>query len=134
MGLKATQTTDRQDVKRYVYMLMALAVCVISSRALWIVDMIIQAKIGIREEAEKRESEEEEGSGDGHDDPYSNDDYYGGPHELSPSTLLFYFSVQVVIMAFIYSSMWVFCVSRAVRFRMVVEEQSADQAQAPNTV
>lgn len=134
MGLKATQTIDRVDVKRYVYMLTTLAVCVILSRGLWIIDMIIQAKKGIREEVEKREEAEENGEDTGNNDPYKNDDYYGGSHELNPTTLLFYFSVQVVIMAFIYSSMWVFCVSRALRFRAVVEEQASQQSQAPTIV
>lgn len=129
-GLKATETVNREDVKRYVYMLVALTVCVILSRVLWIIDMVMQAKIGIKKEVEKEEEEEE--SGEKTDDPYT-DDYYGGSHKLDPTTLLFYFSVQVVIMAFIYSSMWVFCVTRAIRFRNAVEE-SALQDQAATTV
>lgn len=134
MGLKATQTIDRDDAKKYVQMLMALAACVILSRILWIIDMIVQMKIGIRE-AEKEESEADAGQENNkHDDPYSTDDYYGGPRKLDPATMLFYFSVQVVIMAFIYSSMWIFCVTRAVRFRAVVEDQSPHQSQASTTV
>ena len=133
MGLKATQTIDREDVKRYVIMLCALAACVILSRVVWVVDMIIQAKIGIRKEVAKEEELKEDGEDNDRDDPYSNDDYYGGSRKLDPSTLLFYFSVQVIIMAIVYSTMWVFCVSRAIRFRDAVEESSSEP-QAPVTV
>ena len=136
IGLKATQTIDREDVKRYVICLSSLAICVIIGRILWIIDMIIQAKIGIRKELAKEEEEEENGDtgGDKNDDPYAvNDDYYGGSRKMNPSTLLFYFSVQVVIMALVYSTMWAFCVTRALRFQTAVDE-SSDRPQASITV
>jgi hypothetical protein len=136
IGLKATQTADRADVKRYVVLLCSLAVCVVLGRVVWVVNMIIQAKIGIRKEVAKEAEEEENGDNDGKpDDPYANDDYYGGgQRHLKPSTLLFYFSVQVVIMAMVYSTMWAFCVTRALRFRNAVEESDTDRPQAPTTV
>jgi len=138
MGLKATQTVNRDDVKKYVLFLCSLTVCVVLTRILWIINMIIQAKIGIRKEiakeAEEAEEEAEEGNGKEEPDDGLTDDYYGGTQNLNPSTILFYFSIQVIIMALIYSTTWVFCVSRALRFRHAVEEVATSQTQAVTVV
>jgi hypothetical protein len=139
IGLKATRTVDREDVKRYVLLLCSLAACVILGRVVWVVNMILQAKIQIRKVIAKEEEDaaNEDAAGGKGDPSVGTDDVYGdgtSSRHLDPSTMLFYFGVQVVIMALIYSTMWAFCVTLALRFRNAVEEESSDRSQAPTTV
>ncbi len=105
------------------------------SKVLWVMDMIAQAKKNIAESKDDSNGSEssDPSKGDTDNEPPigATDDYYGSGNEhISPGKLLFYFGVQVVIIALVYSTIWFFCVARAVRFRYAVE--SARPGGRPN--
>ena len=128
LGLKATQTVEVPIVKLYAVLITLLGIGVILCRVLWAVDMIVQAKHDIN--AHQHTSTPTDNTSDpskddgnkGNNRGHNTDDYYGGNEQnhLSPEKLLFYFSIQIVIIAIVYSTTWAFCVSRAVRFRNAV--------------
>ncbi len=123
MGLKATSTINPVEVRRYVWFLCILGVSVVVSRLVWTIDMILLAKTNIKKYYDPSEIDENKDSGEDHENEESIDDYYSTDSHgtMNPKTLLFYFSVQIIIVALIYSSTWVFCVSRAVRYRNAID-------------
>ncbi len=137
MGLKATSTRNPIEVRRYVWFLCILGATVIVSRLVWIADMILQAKSNIRKYYDPAGDEaiDTKEGGENNGNQESMDDYYGSDSggNISPKTLLLYFSVQIIIVALIYSSTWVFCVSRAVRYRDAVDSSIASQIRPTGT-
>ena len=94
------------------------------SKVLWVMDMIAQAKTNIAESKDDSNGSSDPSKGNNDNEPPvgATDDYYGsGQHHISPGKMLFYFGIQVVIIALVYSTVWFFCVARAVRFRYAVE-------------
>jgi hypothetical protein len=149
LGFHATQEMTRESLHKYVSQLTCLAYVVAFMRVLWVYDVLIRAKQSLEDYAasssegggENPVSGEEKRGGDSHpaapptmapfappmdsvgDDDLAGDPYGpGGELQVSSESMLIYFSIQVIIVAAIYTFAWVFCVSRAVRLRSAFDD------------
>jgi hypothetical protein len=149
LGFRATQEMTRETLHKYTSLLTYLAYVVAFMRVLWVYDVLLRAKQSLDDYSASSSdsadanpvSGEEKRGGDGHPVPYpsmapfippvnqmGDDDLGGGdPYgpggelQVSSESMLIYFSIQVIIVAAIYTFAWVFCVSRAVRLRIAFD-------------
>jgi hypothetical protein len=98
LGLRCTTTTEAEAIKQYVISLSGLAVVSVCLKAVWVVDVILLAEKSLRE-ANEEEEEEDGGQDDGKGGggQYTDDPAEDGQEQISDSSFMIYFSIQVSV-------------------------------------
>lgn len=95
-----SSSAEADSIKHYVRSLGALAIINVALKAVWVVDVVLLAKKGLKETHELEE-EEGESNDDGRNSPPGKEDGYvddpaaGEAEPMSDRTFLIYFSIQV---------------------------------------